>query len=81
MFQVIVLFDYSSELFPSSSLSSAPNVYFEQECKKQSQTLLEQIVTGFFESHDVSFPSAPAVDKTIADQGWCLWLMSVISHA
>ena len=39
-----------------------------QECKKPTQTLLEQIVTGFFENHDISFPAAPAVDKASLDQ-------------
>jgi hypothetical protein len=36
-----------------------------QECRKQTQTLLEQILTGFHESNDISFPPAPVVDKTI----------------
>jgi CheY-like chemotaxis protein/pimeloyl-ACP methyl ester carboxylesterase len=35
-----------------------------QECRKQTQTLLEQILTGFHESNDISFPPAPVVDKT-----------------
>lgn len=33
-----------------------------QENKKQTQLLIEQILTGFFETHDISFPGAPAVD-------------------
>lgn len=36
-----------------------------QECRKQTQTLLEQILTGFHESNDISFPTAPVVDKGI----------------
>lgn len=40
-----------------------------QECKKNVQTLLEQILTGFHESHDISFPPAPVVDKAGVDQG------------
>lgn len=34
-----------------------------QESKKQTQTLIEQILTGFHETHDISFPPAPLVDK------------------
>lgn len=34
-----------------------------QENKKQTQTLIEQILTGFHETHDISFPPAPLVDK------------------
>jgi len=40
-----------------------------QESKKQTQLLVEQILTGFHETHDVSFPAAPAVDPTGAAQG------------
>ena len=40
-----------------------------QECKKNVQTLIEQILTGFHESHDISFPPAPVVDKAGFDQG------------
>ena len=40
-----------------------------QECRKQSQLLIEQILTGFFETHDITFPTAPLVDKTAAEQG------------
>ena len=36
-----------------------------QECRKQTQTLLEQILTGFHESNDVSFPPAPLVDEAV----------------
>lgn len=38
-----------------------------QECKKSIQILFEQILTGFHESHDISFPPAPNVDPTFAD--------------
>ena len=37
-----------------------------QENKKQTQTLIEQILTGFHETHDISFPPAPLVDKGAA---------------
>jgi len=40
-----------------------------QECRKQSQMLIEQLLTGFFESHDITFPSAPIVDKQAAEMG------------
>ena len=40
-----------------------------QECRKQSQLLIEQILTGFFESHDITFPAAPIVDKQAAETG------------
>lgn len=40
-----------------------------QENKKQSQIIVEQILTGFHETHDVTFPSAPAVDILSAHQG------------
>ncbi len=40
-----------------------------QENKKQTQLLIEQILTGFHETHDVSFPSGPAVDADSSSQG------------
>ncbi len=40
-----------------------------QENRKQSQLLIEQILTGFHESHDISFPPASVVDKASAEQG------------
>ena len=40
-----------------------------QESKKQTQILIEQILTGFHESHDISFPPAPAVDPSGVTQG------------
>jgi CheY-like chemotaxis protein/pimeloyl-ACP methyl ester carboxylesterase len=40
-----------------------------QESKKEIQMLLEQILTGFHESHDISFPPAPMVDAISTDQG------------
>lgn len=40
-----------------------------QESKKQTQLLVEQILTGFHESHDISYPPAPAVDPMGATQG------------
>jgi len=40
-----------------------------QECRKQLQLLLEQILVGFHETHDISFPPAGVVDKTAAEQG------------
>ena len=40
-----------------------------QENRKQAQLLIEQILTGFFETHDITFPSAPIVDKSAAEQG------------
>jgi len=42
-----------------------------QESKREVQMLLEQILTGFHETHDISFPPAPMVDKVSADQGKC----------
>ena len=36
-----------------------------QECKKSSQNLLEQILSGYFEKNDISFPTASAVDSSI----------------
>ena len=40
-----------------------------QESRKQTQLLVEQILTGFHESHDISYPPAPAVDPMGATQG------------
>ena len=40
-----------------------------QECRKQTQVLIEQLLTGFFEGHDITFPSAPIVDKQAAEMG------------
>ena len=40
-----------------------------QENKKQLQQVLEQILTGFHENHDVAFPTAAQVDATSAAQG------------
>ncbi|KAJ1430067.1 hypothetical protein B484DRAFT_418916, partial [Ochromonadaceae sp. CCMP2298] len=40
-----------------------------QENKKQLQLVLEQILTGFHENHDISFPTAAQVDSTSALQG------------
>eukprot|EP01041_Mallomonas_annulata_P008252 gene8252-16970_t len=34
-----------------------------QECRKQIQTLMEQILTGFHEKHDISFPTQAIVDN------------------
>ena len=43
-----------------------------QESKKEIQMLLEQVLTGFHESHDVSFPPASMVDKVSAESGTLL---------
>jgi pimeloyl-ACP methyl ester carboxylesterase/CheY-like chemotaxis protein/uncharacterized membrane protein YgcG len=40
-----------------------------QENRKHAQLLIEQILTGFFETHDITFPPAPVVDKSAAEQG------------
>lgn len=40
-----------------------------QECRKQMQLLLEQLLTGYHESHDISYPAASIVDPTSAGQG------------
>jgi CheY-like chemotaxis protein len=40
-----------------------------QENKKPLQQILEQILTGFHENHDVAFPTAAQVDSTSAAQG------------
>ena len=40
-----------------------------QENKKQLQLMLEQILTGFHETHDISFPTAAMVDPIGAAQG------------
>lgn len=40
-----------------------------QENKKPLQQLIEQILTGFHENHDIPFPSAAEVDATSAAQG------------
>jgi pimeloyl-ACP methyl ester carboxylesterase/CheY-like chemotaxis protein len=40
-----------------------------QENKKETQVLLEQILTGFHESHDISFPPSSVVDKNATEQG------------
>lgn len=40
-----------------------------QENKKQLQVMIEQILTGFHENHDIAFPTAAQVDATSAAQG------------
>jgi CheY-like chemotaxis protein/predicted nucleic acid-binding Zn-ribbon protein len=40
-----------------------------QENKKQTQLIIEQILTGFHETHDVSFPAGATLDPTTATEG------------
>lgn len=40
-----------------------------QECRKPMQLLIEQLLTGFHEKHDISYPPAQVVDKKSAEQG------------
>eukprot|EP01034_Spumella_vulgaris_P023983 gene23983-30270_t len=40
-----------------------------QENKKQTQLIIEQILTGFHETHDISFPAGATLDPTTATEG------------